>query len=131
MLFDSQSTPKPVRIQGAFVSDKEVSDVVAFINANCGVNDYDKEVAADIEEAGTGNKTYTGSERDELFSDVGRCVIKQDNATIGYIQRLFKLGFNRAARIMDQLEAAGVVETEQGTKKRSITMTLDEFEKIV
>jgi len=131
MLFDSQSTPKPVRIQGAFVSDKEVSDVVAFINANCGVNDYDKEVAADIEEAGTGNKTYTGSERDELFSDVGRCVIKQDNATIGYIQRLFKLGFNRAARIMDQLEAAGVVETEQGTKKRSITMTLDEFEKIL
>lgn len=58
-------------------------------------------------------------------------MIKQDSATIGYIQRLFKLGFNRAARIMDQLETAKVVETQQGTKKRSVIMTLEDFEKIL
>lgn len=131
MLLDLQSSPKPVRIQGAFVSDREVSAVVEFLTSQLDKIEYDEMVAAGIEEAGAGHNFSAASERDELFAEIGRCVIKQDSATIGYIQRLFKLGFNRAARIMDQLEAAKVVETQQGTKKRSVIMTLEDFEKIL
>ena len=68
------------------------------------------------------------SEVDDYFADAGRFVIEKDKASIGMLQRVFKIGFNRAARIVDQLEDAGVVGAEEGTKPRKILMSMEQFE---
>ena len=70
----------------------------------------------------------TGGELDEYFVRAGRFIIEKDKASIGMLQRIFKIGFNRAARIMDQLCEAGVVGPEEGTKPRKILMSREEFE---
>ena len=68
------------------------------------------------------------NERDMYFADAGRFIIDKDKASIGMLQRMFKIGFNRAARIMDQLSDAGVVGPEEGTKPRKVLMSMEEFE---
>ena len=65
---------------------------------------------------------------DALFAEAGKFIIEKDKASIGMLQRVFKIGFNRAARIMDQLSDAGVVGPEEGTKPRKILMSEEEFE---
>ncbi len=132
MLFFPQGYTKPARIQGAFVSDKEVSDVVNYIKNQAIGNVYDKSVEEKMLTSGSVGVTsggFTGGdERDEYFSDAGRFMIEKQKGSIGMLQRFFRIGFNRAARIMDQLEDAGVVSADEGTKPRKILMTLDEFE---
>ena len=69
-----------------------------------------------------------GDDRDTYFAEAGRLIIEKEKASIGMLQRMFKIGFNRAARIMDQLAQAGVVGPEEGTKPRKVLMTKEEFE---
>lgn len=134
MLFAPQDYPKPVRIQGAFVSDEERDSVVAFLKENQAVPSYNEEITKHIEEnpVGTKSETAGGSpgepEQDELFAETARFIINKDKASIGMLQRAFRIGFNRAARIMDQLCDAGVVGPEEGTKPRTILMTMEQFE---
>jgi len=71
------------------------------------------------------------SERDEYFVQAGRFIIEKEKASIGMLQRMFKIGFNRAARIMDQLAEAGVVGEEEGTKPRKVLMSMEEFEELL
>lgn len=131
MLFYPAGYPKPVRVQGAFVSDKEVADVVKFLSEQTvAAQQYNSEASAKIAstiEAGALVKDNT-DERDTYFTEAGKFVIEQEKATIGSLQRAFKIGFNRAARIMDQLFEAGVVGSDEGTKPRKILMTMEEFE---
>ena len=130
MLFFPSGYPKPVRVQGAFVSDEEVGKVVDFLKANMGEEVvYDEEVTNSITsmESSSGVKE-TESDRDQLFAEAGRFVIEKEKGSIGMLQRNFKIGFNRAGRIMDQLADAGVVGPEIGTKPRKIIMTTEEFE---
>ena len=130
MLFFPSGYPKPVRVQGAFVSDEEVGKVVDFLKANMGEEVvYDEEVTNSITsmESSSGAKE-TESDRDQLFAEAGRFVIEKEKGSIGMLQRFFKIGFNRAGRIMDQLADAGVVGPEIGTKPRKIIMTTEEFE---
>ena len=68
---------------------------------------------------------------DDLFEKAARIIIEKDKASIGMLQRAFKIGFNRAARIMDQLAEAGVVGEEEGTKPRKILMSMEQFEQYV
>lgn len=137
MLFYPQGYPKPARIQGAFVSDREVADVVDFLKNQAIGNVYDDDVENQIKSMGTGSGTSGaassdgGSEYDQYFAEAGRFIIEKDKASIGMLQRVFKIGFNRAARIMDQLCEAGVVGEEEGTKPRKILMTAEEFEQFV
>ena len=70
-------------------------------------------------------------ERDDYFTDAGKFIIEKDKASIGMLQRVFKIGFNRAARIMDQLCEAGVVGEEEGTKPRKVLMSMEEFEQYI
>lgn len=136
MLFYPYGYPKPVRVQGAFVSDEEVGAVVEFLKANNTEASYSNEVeehmntvqAAVVE---TGASGGDGPERDALFVEAGKFIIEKDKASIGMLQRWFKVGFNRAARIMDQLAEAGVVGEEAGTKPREILMTMEEFEQYI
>lgn len=131
MLFSTQSNPKPVRVQGAFVSDKEVQNVVDFLkNSNDNVV-YNEETRAFLEDASENSVSRRESERDELFVQAGKFIIEREKASIGNLQRVFKIGFNRAARIMDQLAEAGVVGEEQGTKPRQVLMNMEEFEAIL
>ena len=78
-----------------------------------------------------GNSTGGSDDRDSYFIDAGKFVIEKDKGSIGMLQRMFKIGFNRAARMMDQLEEAGVVGPEEGTKPRKILMSLSEFEEYI
>ncbi len=136
MLFAPQSYPKPARIQGAFISDQEVSDVVDFLakeNINAGQPNEIEKAIENIASGSTGveNGTAAGSRddsRDEHFAEAGRFIIEKDKASIGMLQRYYKIGFNRAARIMDQLCEAGVVSAEEGTKPRKVLMSIEEFE---
>ncbi|MDE7210502.1 MAG: hypothetical protein K2O03_03540 [Lachnospiraceae bacterium] len=132
MLFFPSGYPKPVRIQGAFVSDAEVSAVVDFLKEQAeGTSGYNEEINQRIMTA-TGGGDGAGSSgsdgNDDYFAEAGKFIIEKQKASIGMLQRVYKIGFNRAARIMDQLTAAGVVGPEEGTKPRKILMTLAEFE---
>lgn len=135
MLFAPQDYPKPVRVQGAFVSDEERDSVVAFLKQQQLEPAYNEEVTKHIEANPVGGKSGiagaaggAGPERDELFVEVGRFIIEKDKASIGMLQRVFRIGFNRAARIMDQLCEAGVVGPEEGTKPRTILMSMEQFD---
>lgn len=136
MLFFPSGYSKPVRVQGAFVSDHEVSAVVDFLKAKNEGSAYNTEVSekissmpAGVTEAGSGSGN--GSGYDEYFADAGKLIIEKDKASIGMLQRAYKIGFNRAARIMDQLADAGVVGPEEGTKPRKVLMSAEEFEQFL
>ena len=132
MLFVPYGSPNPIRIQGAFVSDEEVQRVVDFLKNQGMTARYDEDTIKTIEDSER-NAASAGeaAERDELFEAAGRYILEKDKASIGNLQRNFKIGFNRAARIMDQLASAGVVGDEAGTKRREILMNLDEFQDIL
>ena len=133
MLFYPSGYQKPARVQGAFVTDKEVQSVVEYLKNHNGDADYDNEIVQHVNtsEIGTGQGLGAGSEeneRDMYFTEAGRLIIDKDKASIGMLQRTFKIGFNRAARIMDQLCEAGVVGGEEGTKPRKVLMSKEEIE---
>ena len=132
MLFFPQGIPKPVRVQGAFVSDQEVSDVVDFIKKEMGEVEYSESIQAQVQSGTSSEGGSSGAgNRDELFTEAGQLIIETEKASIGMLQRKFRIGFNRAARIMDQLAEAGVVGPEEGTKPRKIIMTLSEFDELL
>ena len=139
MLFSPYGLPKPLRVQGAFVSDQEVGAVVEFLKNQTSmlpaqetdVEDRMKQVQASIESASVALSGGGNNDRDVLFVDAGKFIIEKDKASIGMLQRWFKIGFNRAARIMDQLAEAGVVGEEEGTKPRKVLMSMEEFEQYV
>ena len=91
---------------------------------------YDPEIEKKINStaAQTAGGPSAGEERDAYFADAGRFIIEKDKASIGMLQRAFRIGFNRAARIMEQLSEAGVVGEEEGTKPRKILMSMEQFE---
>jgi len=136
MLFNPQGVPKPIRVQGAFVSDKEVAEVVRFITEKNGNATYSAEVQQRLDTMdNSGNTTVSisgmdsgGDGRDSCFLEAAKIIIDKEKASIGMLQRYLKVGFNRAARIMDQLEEAGIVGPEEGTKPRKVLMSPEEFE---
>ncbi|SDZ87263.1 DNA segregation ATPase FtsK/SpoIIIE, S-DNA-T family [Oribacterium sp. KHPX15] len=128
MLFFPQGIPKPVRVQGAFVSDQEVGAVTDFIKKTMGDIQYSEDIQAQVQSGGgAAGAGSSQSDLDDLFFEAGQLIIESEKASIGMLQRKFRIGFNRAARIMDQLAEANVVGPEEGTKPRKILMSLDEF----
>ena len=134
MLFYPTGYPKPVRVQGSFVSDKEVQKVVDYLIQNYGNVSYNEEVEEHMNSSAAGNQSPGASDdddRDAYFVEAGKLIIDKEKASIGMLQRMFKIGFNRAARIMDQLAQCGVVGPEEGTKPRKILMSKEEFEQYI
>ena len=134
MLFYPSGVPKPQRVQGAFVSDQEVADVVEFLVAQGMETEYQPDIESRMAApaaAGDGKDAPKNSGRDEYFEQAGRFIIEKEKASIGMLQRMYKIGFNRAARIMDQLTEFGVVGEEEGTKPRKVLMTAEEFEDLL
>lgn len=131
MLFFPSGYSEPVRVQGAFVSDKEVSDVVEFLRNNNEEPEYNENVTEMVEsqEASSApEQKESKPDRDEYFEEAGRFVIESERAAAGQLQRRFSIGFNRAGRIIDQLHKAGVVGPAEGTKPRKILMTMNDFD---
>ncbi len=136
MLFYPQGYSKPARIQGAFVSDREVTDVVDFLKNQALGNTYAEDIEAKIQNIGSssgsaGGASGGGNDLDEYFEQAARFIIDKDKASIGMLQRVLKIGFNRAARIMDQLCEYGVVGEEEGTKPRKVLMSMEQFEQLI
>ena len=130
MLFYPQGYQKPARLQGAFVSDEEVSQVVEFLaDKNPGVQYY-QQIEQQVNSPGSA-AGGAGEDRDVHFEEAGKFIIEKEKASIGMLQRMFKIGFNRAARIMDQLCDAGVVGPEEGTKPRKVLMSMEQFENYI
>lgn len=140
-LYYPQGLNKPLRVQGAFVSDQEVADVVQFIKDSYGNASYDSSIEEKMSKisestgaSGAAGVSAGGSDaggRDAYFVDAAKLLMDKDKASIGMLQRYFKIGFNRAARIMDQLEDAGVVGPEEGTKPRQILMNPETFDALL
>ncbi|MDO5416720.1 MAG: DNA translocase FtsK [Lachnospiraceae bacterium] len=131
MLFYPSGFPKPQRVQGAFISDQEVSKVVEFLTEQGITADYSPEVESQMMAPSAEAVPGADSSRDEYFAQAGKFIIEKEKASIGMLQRVFKIGFNRAARIMDQLAEAGVVGEEEGTKPRKVLMTMEEFQQVL
>lgn len=128
MLYAPYGQQKPVRVQGAFISDKEVGAIVDFLKENNEQNtqeDISKEVTTRIESSI--RSAAMSDEKDELFEEAAKFIVSKEKASIGMIQRMFKVGFNRASRIMEQLADAGVVGPEEGTKPRKILMSEEQL----
>lgn len=131
MLFYPAGYVKPVRVQGAYVSDKEIFDTVQFIKNNSGEAEYDESIDAKLTTDAEAMSGGGDSSRDPLFADAGRLCIEKQKGSTSMLQRQFRVGFNRAARIMEQLYDAGVVGQEEQNKPRRVIMSMEEFEEII
>jgi len=128
MLYLSSSTPKPIRIQNAYISTEECEKLVEYVSAQKG---YSKPYLLPSIMSKKSKNGYTGDDWDEMFPDAARMILKLQNCSTSTLQRRLKLGYARAARIVDQMEAAGIVGPNQGAKGREILVTEEELEEIL
>ncbi len=125
MLYVPPDRPMPTRIQGTYVTNKEIKALIDFLKSNNeeGV-EYEAEVTEKyLSEGGEGAEGNAAGERDPLFEEAAKVVINADKASTSFLQRKMSLGYNRAAKIMDQLEKAGVIGPAEGIKPRTILIT--------
>lgn len=119
MLYYPVGEAKPVRIQGAFVSEEEVESVVNFVCQGVGDLDYKVEIMEEIENSASRDKS-SGSDSDELLDKAIQIVLEEGQASTSLLQRRLKIGYNRAARIIDQMEDEGIISGKNGSKPRQV-----------
>ena len=133
MLFYPSGAPKPTRIQGAFISDKEVEKIVDFIKNN-GEATYNDEIIKQIENANSTDKEIDSQEEDDntdpLLMEAVDVVVETGQASTSFIQRRFKVGYARAGRIIDQMEERGIISGFQGSKPREVLMSKERWEEL-
>ena len=131
MLFYPVGVSKPVRIQGAFVSDKEVEKIVDFLKASTdGKTIYNEDILEKIEKANTSDRELENSEDDEadpFLEEAIETVIDIGQASTSFIQRRFKVGYARAGRIIDQMEERGIISGYEGSKPRQVLMSKERW----
>ena len=141
MLFAPLGSGKPTRVQGCFISDGEVASVVDFVKKNSGSAQYDDAVMEEIEhnaaEKEKGSKGVGGSapedvdsEFDELIDAAAEVVVETGQASVSMLQRRLKLGYARAARLVDQLEEKGIVGPFEGSKPRQLLITKEQWQEM-
>ena len=141
MLYFPLGTGKPQRVQGCLISDEEVASVVGFIKQNSGTAEYDQEIIHDIEqhaaEKEKGSKGVGGSapedvgdDYDELLPSAIEVVVETGMASVSMLQRRLKLGYSRAARLVDQMEEKGVVGPFEGSKPRQVLITKEQWQEM-
>ena len=129
MLYSPMGSNKPLRIQGAFISEEEVENVVEFIKSSEDEVNYREEIIEHInnESLSTTNNSHEGEETDVLLDEAIQLVVEYQQASTSFIQRKFKIGFNRASRIMEELEAQGIISERDGSKPRKVLISKDEI----
>ncbi len=138
MLFHPIGMSKPMRVQGAFVSDGEIEALVADIKRNCGTVVYSEEIQASMEAKASGNTgsggttgTSGGDEEDcdtEVIQAAAELALEYKQLSTSFLQRKLKLGYSRASRVVDALESAGLISSADGSKPRQLLMTREEWE---
>lgn len=123
MLFYPVGEAKPIRIQGAFISESEVENVVNFIKDQQGEPHYEDHI---IEQIDT-NTNVENSDTDDLLDEATRIVVEAGQASTSLIQRRLRIGYNRAARIMEQMEERGIISGKDGSKPRQVLVKRDEL----
>ena len=134
MLFYPIGASKPVRVQGAFVSDKEVEKIVDFIKSNGEVS-YNEDILESIEKANSSDRELDNmkdeeDDTDPFLMDAIETVIDIGQASTSFIQRRFKVGYARAGRIIDQMEARGIISGYEGSKPRQVLITKERWEEL-
>ncbi|MBO5348214.1 MAG: DNA translocase FtsK [Clostridia bacterium] len=135
MLFYPAGSSKPLRAQGAFVSDDEVEKIVDFVKMNAGEVSYSEDIIESIEKSNKSDKELLESESceddtDPFLQDAIETVIETGQASTSFIQRRFKVGYARAGRIIDQMEERGIISGYQGSKPREVLMTKERWEEL-
>lgn len=141
MLYFPLGSGKPQRVQGCLISDEEVAAVVGFIKQNSGGAEYDQKIMHDIEkhaaEKEKGSKGVGGSapedvgdDYDELLPSAIEVVVETGMASVSMLQRRLKLGYSRAARLVDQMEEKGVVGPFEGSKPRQVLITKEQWQQM-
>ena len=134
MLFYPSGSPKPTRVQGAFVSDDEVEKIVDFVKSN-GEANYNNDIIESIENSNKTEKELAleqeaDDDTDPFLMQAIEEVIQSGQASTSYIQRKFKVGYARAGRIIDQMEERGVISGYQGSKPRQVLMTIERWQEL-
>ncbi|AWK51382.1 cell division protein FtsK [Clostridium beijerinckii] len=126
MLYYPVGESKPLRVQGCFISEEEVEQVVSFIKSEQGDSNYEEDIIDHINSATDSKSSESGQNNDdvdELLNEVINAVIEYGQASTSFIQRKFRIGFNRASRIMDQLEERGIISEKDGSRPRQVLIT--------
>lgn len=133
MLFYPSGAPKPTRLQGAFVSDKEVEKIVDFLKSN-GEVQYSEDIIESIEKANSSEKELEREDIDDdtdpFLNDAIETVIETGQASTSFIQRRFKVGYARAGRIIDQMEERGIISGYEGSKPRQVLMSKERWQEL-
>ena len=135
MLFYPSGAPKPVRVQGAFVSDEEVEKIVSFVKSN-GEATYSEDILETIENSNKTDKERADEmadgddDTDPFLMDAIDVVVETGQASTSFIQRRFKVGYARAGRIIDQMEERGIISGYQGSKPRQVLMSIEKLQEL-
>lgn len=129
MLYYPSNSLNPIRVQGAYVSEEEVESVTSYLRNNNDVEYIDFFIGKERNSSGITNSSRW--DLDPYFEEAAYLVVEQDKASIGYLQRRFKIGFNRAAKLMDQLCENAIVSGEVGTAPRRVLMSLDQLDRLM
>ena len=129
MLYSPQSLSKPIRIQGTYISDSELHAVIDYIKAEAAENSYNEEIINAMDRAGSNNVggQQSDDDGDELFMDALETVVSAEQCSVSMLQRRFRIGYNRAARLVDMMEERGMVGPADGARPRKVLMTKEEF----
>lgn len=117
MLYMPIGMSKPLRVQGAFISSQDVESIVSFIKAQQ-TAEYDEEMIPTTEQ----EKQSTEEPEDEYYQEAVELVVKQQTASVSMLQRRFRVGYNRAARLVDEMESRGVIGPSEGSKPRKVLL---------
>lgn len=132
MLYKPQDLDKPLRIQGPFISDDEVSKVIEFVKKQAENVEYNQDALSKVEKGMTSDISASTLEQkdsqDEFMDDAIELILKSKQASVSMLQRRFRIGYNRAARMIDEMEEMGIVGPPDGSRGRSVLLTQEEFE---
>ena len=124
MLFSPVGSTKPIRVQGPFISEKEIDKIIRFVKKEGGNPDYDEELMNGMENT---DKKAGGESQDELTEDAIAFIFKSKQASVSMLQRRFRIGYNRAARIIDEIEEMGIIGPSDGSRPRQLLISEDEY----
>ena len=134
MLYYPQGMAKPERVQGCFVSDEEVNKVIEFLKKEAaGETHYNSDVINALSRTSSASGGGTGKsepEEDDLLADAIECVVRAEQASVSMLQRRFRIGYNRAARLIDLMEERGIVGPADGARPRKVLLSIEQFEQL-
>jgi S-DNA-T family DNA segregation ATPase FtsK/SpoIIIE len=129
MLYHPIGEPKPIRVQGAFIDDDEVAAITDYLREMSEV-EYSEDIIEAIESGGQSESAAEKEDYDELLPDAAKIFLDRGEASISLLQRRMRVGYARAARLVDQMEQMGIVSGQDGSKPRNVLIGTDDYERI-